>query len=429
MSSFEGRSELGRAAAQAIQRAAPGIVALCEQIFEDPEPAFGETRAVSRLTGFLASAGFEIEPGLAGLPTAFRASYRRFDTEAMRKGLRHGHVAILAEYDADDERGHTSGRHLVAGAALASAVGLAATLHGIYGEVTVVGCPAASTAEGKRLLAAAGVFDPVDAALGARPASSGLGFQPTIRRTGETFATLQMRVQFDGPAGESDARQRLATAVEAVAQTHPETSYVEAVFTEGGLELNLRAETNPDLDRLTASVRERAKLAASETGSSAEIEIVGGSPALNINRVLARRIKTFADTIGLNQDRIVKTQPSGSTDWGHVSLVTSVVEARYPISEDTVESGTEAFTRASVSRYGFDQMLTASTAVASTGLDLLGDMEFRGFTEGELIRTLEAQGVKRTPRRWLGVHPVKPRESANGQPPASSGQPAGSGQS
>ena len=37
-------------------------------------------------------------------------------------------------------------------------------------------------------------------------------------------------------------------------------------------------------------------------------------------------------------------------------------------------------------------------------------MEFRGFVEGELIRGLRHRGIVRTPRRWLGVHPVLPRE-------------------
>lgn len=424
MSDFENKGKLGKAAVSAIERARPDIIAISKEIFEHPEPAFGEERAVQWLTDFLASSGFEIERGLAGIPTAFKASRQRFDAEAMRKGLRHGHVAILAEYDADDERGHTTGRHLVAGAALASAVGLAGTLQGVYGSVTVIGCPAASTLEGKRALAAAGVFEPEDAALGARPASTGLGFQPTISRTGETFATARIRVRFSGPGGESDARQRLATAADLA-----DPDRVEVVLTEGGVELNLRSRTNPDLDGLIARLRELAESVATETGSTTEIDMVGGAPAVNVNRIVARRMKTFGDSIGLKQNRIVKTEPSEASDWGHVSRITSTVEAAYPISEDDVRSGTEAFMQASVSQYAYDQMLAASTVVALTGLDLLGDMEFRGFAEGELIRTLKEQGVTRTSRRWLGVHPVKPREASNGQTPVSGSKPARKGQS
>lgn len=423
MSDFENKGKLGKAATSAIERARPDILAISKDIFDHPEPAFGEERAVQWLTDFLASSGFEIERGLAGIPTAFKASRQRFDSEAMRKGLRHGHVAILAEYDADDERGHMTGRHLVAGAALASAIGLAETLQDIFGSVTVIGCPAASTLEGKRALAAAGVFEPEDAALGARPASTGLGFQPTISRTGETFAIARMRVRFNGPVGESDARQRLATAADTLAADIVEPARLEVILTEGGVELNLRALSNPDLDWLIARLRELAASIAVETGSTTEIDMAGGAPALNVNRIVARRMKTFGDTIGLKQNRIVKSVPTGASDWGHVSLITSSVEAAYPISEDDVQHGSEAFMQASISEYAYDQMLTASKVVALTGLDLLGDMEFRGFAEGELIRTLKAQGVKRAPRRWLGVHPVKPLKGSNGQAPVSGSKP------
>lgn len=421
MSYLDDIRKLTEASLGAIQRAKPDVVALSQEIFDNPEPAFGEQRAVEHLTGFLASSGFEIERNVAGLSTAFRASYQRFDAEAMRKGLRHGHVAILAEYDADDDRGHTTGRHLVAGAAVASAIGLAAALQGeVYGSVTVIGCPGASTEAGKRALTDAGVFEPEDAALGARPMSTGSGFQTTISSTGETTATSRLRVRFTGPAGESGARQRFAT--EAGAQAVSESSSVEVVLTDDGVDVTVSTMTNPELDALTARLREVADACAVAAGSTAEVETLLYVPAFNVNRLLARRMKTFGDNYGLRQDRIVKSDPSEPSDWGNVSLVTSTAQARFPISTDAVQSGTESFMQASVSPYAYDQMLAASGAVTLTGLDLLGDMEFRGFAEGELIRTLKAQGITRTPRRWLGVHPVKPREDSNGHNPASTTQ-------
>lgn len=417
MTYFEGKNELVEAALGAIQRAKPDIVALGAEIFEDPEPAFAEKRAAQRITDVLASSGYEIERNLGGLPTAFRATYQRFDSEAMRKGLRHGHIAILAEYDADDERGHTAGRHLVAAAAVGSAVGLAAALTGVYGRVSIVGCPAASTHEGKRILTEADVFEPEDAALGARPASSGSGFQPTINSTGETLATARMRVRFSGPGGESEARQRFATEAGAVADDEPNSSRIDVVLAGQGVVLDLRARTNPDLEALIARLREVAESCATSTGSTFETETLDRIPAFNVNRLLARRVKTFGDNIGLKQDRIVKTEPSTVSDWAYVSLVTSTLQASYPVSGHEVEAGTDAFAQASASAYAYNQMLAAAGAVALTGLDLLGDMEFRGFADGELIRTLKAQGVSRTPRRWLGVHPVKPRDDSNGHSP------------
>lgn len=423
MSDFEGRSELGQAAMKRIERARPDIVAICNEIFENPEPASGEERAAALLSDFLGSSGFTVERNLAGMPTAFQAEYRHFDAEAMRKGLRYGEIAILAEYDADGDRGHASGRHLVAGAALASAIGVASSFSALYGRVTVIGCPAASINEGKRRLAEAGVFEPFDAVIGARPVSTSMGFQPTINGTGDTLATTRLGIQFEGPAGASDARQRLATAAESIGHDLVEPEHQDVVFTDDGIELDVRSRTNDDLARLVAKLRDLVNQTALDTGATVDVAVVAGSPAMNVNRILARRIKTFGDNIGLKQDRTVKSAPSEVSDWGHVSLVSPTVEAAYPIATDAVTIGSDEFKRASVSDFAYDQMITMSLVLARTGMDLIGDIELRGYAEGELIRTLKAQGVARTPRRWLGVHPVYPRESSNGHAPSANNAP------
>lgn len=416
MTDFADRAQLGQASGRAIDRARKDIQAIGEEIFEHPEPALSETRAARLLTDFLASSGFEIQSNLADMPTAFQATARNFDSEAMRKGLRHGHVAILAEYDADED-GHLSGRHLVASGAIATAVGLAEVLRGVHGQVMIIGCPAAAMLEGKRRLAAAGVFEPADAALGSAPASTGKGFQPIINNTGGTLASARVLVRFEGASDETDARQRLTTAAESLAHDFQEPESLAAAPTETGINLDIRCSTNPQLDEAVARLRDLAERVAADTGSVANVDVQVEAPAFNVNRILARRVKTFADTLSLKQEKVVKTPLAGPSDWGHVSLVASTTRAVYPISESDVEIGTPEFAEASRSDFAYQQMLTCAKAVALAGLDLLGDMELRGFAEGELIRSTKAQGLTRVPRRWLGVHPVKPREASNGHVP------------
>lgn len=416
MSYFEGRSELTNVLGRAIERSEAEVADLCREIREHPEQAFAEDHAASLLIERLASYGYNVERDLAGIPTAFRANMTNFDSEAMRKGLRHGHVAILAEYDADDG-GHRSGRELVAGAALAGAIGLAEVLKTMRGEVSIIGCPAAVTREGKRRLAEAGVFESLDVALGAAPATTGLGFQPTINSTGESLAHARIAARFSGAAGESDARQRLVSAVESPELEPAGEAALQVKITDTGVTFELTAGSNPELDQAIERIQEQAATVEADTGAGIVLDVLERTPAFTVNRILARRIKTFADNMGLKQDRITKSPADGPSDWGHVSRVTSSVLARYPVSEDTVEAGTEAFAEACASEFALKQMVSSALAVSLTGLDVLGDMEFRGFAEGELIRSLNAQGVKRTPRRWLGVHSVMPRESANGNPP------------
>jgi metal-dependent amidase/aminoacylase/carboxypeptidase family protein len=412
---FEGQAELGKALESTIRDSASGIEDISREIFENPEQPFGEERASSLLVNYLDGIGYEVETGVAGLPTAFVGRLQHHDTEATRKGLRHGHVAIIAEYDTG-ENGHLAGRHLVAGAALASAVGLATVLKTMHGDVSIIGCPAASTAEGKRLLADEDVFEAPDLAMGAFPAANGYAFQPTINSTGGTLASAHLVVRFAGDAGESEARQRLATAVDSQLRDLGSHSSVQTSLAETGVEFDLISEATAGVDDLVARIEELAHESARETSSTVTVDVSRRTPALNVSRILARRAKTFADRLGLKQDAIVKTPPDMPSDWGHLTQSTAAVRIRYQISEDPVEHGTAAFAEASNSRFAYDQMISASIAVGLTCLDCLGDMEFRGFVEGELIRTLNSQGIKRVPRRWLGVHPVLPRTEAKDTP-------------
>lgn len=73
-----------------------------------PETRFEEHYAVEQLAGRLAAEGFEVNKGVAGLPTAFTAVHR---------GPVDGPtVAVLLEYDALPGIGHACGHNLIAAA-------------------------------------------------------------------------------------------------------------------------------------------------------------------------------------------------------------------------------------------------------------------------------------------------------------------------
>ena len=63
---------------------------VAQQIWDFAELGFMEERSAALLKATLADAGFEVESGVAGMPTAFVASY----------GSGSPVVGILAEYDA-----------------------------------------------------------------------------------------------------------------------------------------------------------------------------------------------------------------------------------------------------------------------------------------------------------------------------------------
>jgi metal-dependent amidase/aminoacylase/carboxypeptidase family protein len=51
------------------------LIQLSLNIHDNPELGFKEEKASARLTGYLEANGFHVERGIAGLPTAFRATY------------------------------------------------------------------------------------------------------------------------------------------------------------------------------------------------------------------------------------------------------------------------------------------------------------------------------------------------------------------
>ena len=73
-----------------IDRKAGEITALADTIWENPELAFQEYKSEAALVSYLKSQGFTVEENIAGIPTAFIASF----------GSGHPEIGFIAEFDA-----------------------------------------------------------------------------------------------------------------------------------------------------------------------------------------------------------------------------------------------------------------------------------------------------------------------------------------
>ncbi|MCX6094052.1 MAG: amidohydrolase, partial [Candidatus Bipolaricaulota bacterium] len=100
-------------AAEAVDALEGRLRSVSREIFEPPEEKCDEVRASKLLADELRAAGFEVEVGTAGLPTAIQAVH-----PAAAPGPT---VAILGEYDALPELGHACGHNLIAAGALGAA--------------------------------------------------------------------------------------------------------------------------------------------------------------------------------------------------------------------------------------------------------------------------------------------------------------------
>lgn len=159
-------------ATRAVDQNEKVLTDLAKKIWENPETAFNEVKACEWTAEVLRNAGFEVETGYVGMPTAIRAVW----------GKGHPLIGFLGEYDAlpglsqkvstekepvtPGAAGQGCGHNLLGVACLGAALGMKAELEATGKEGTVVfyGCPAEEVLTGKAFMARGGAFTELDTA-------------------------------------------------------------------------------------------------------------------------------------------------------------------------------------------------------------------------------------------------------------------------
>ena len=189
-------------------------IALAKEIWGYAELSYEEVRSSSALIAALKKEGFSIEEGIAGIPTAFTATFSRGSGKPV--------VGFLAEYDAlsglsqkaacpvqepiqEGGDGHGCGHNLLGAGSYAAAVALKDYLEKENKDGTVIffGCPAEEGAGSKQFIARAGYFDNVDFAYTWHPA--------TINEVGSwgDVAIMGANFTFDGVAAHAGGEPHL----------------------------------------------------------------------------------------------------------------------------------------------------------------------------------------------------------------------------
>src|SRR5947207_1018577 len=137
------------------------LLAMADDITRHPEVGHKEERSVKLLTDYLKAHDFDVEMGVAGLPTAFVARYR--------KGTPGPNLGVILEYDAlrgttRDFHGDQHSAQGPVGMAAALSVAEFLTASKTPGTVTVYGTPAEEigSPEAKTTIYQAGVFKGAD---------------------------------------------------------------------------------------------------------------------------------------------------------------------------------------------------------------------------------------------------------------------------
>ncbi len=360
-------------------------------VFNQPETAFKEYKACTILTKTLAEAGYKVDTGIGGLETAFRASMGKHSGPK---------IAILAEYDALVGLGHACGHNLIATAAVGAAIGLASISAKLKGQIQIIGTPAEEGGGGKVILAKAGVFDGIDAAMMFHPASKNM----VLRRS---LADVEVKIEFYGKASHAaaapeeginalDAMILTFNNINAFRQTMGLKDRIAGIITRGGeranivpaysaAEFSIRSLTSARRDKLVEKVLTCAQAAAQAVGCKFNYQITPGYREIIPNKVMAGLFASNLEQLGRKVVVPDLNERMGSTDMGDISHLVPAIHPYLAIAPEKVAGHTVEFREYSISEAGKSAMLDAAKAMAMTTVDLLSNPQYLKAARKELI--------------------------------------------
>jgi len=405
------------------------LIEVSDKIWEYAEIALLEYESSKLLEKILEDQGFSVEKDVAGLPTAFVATY----------GSGAPVIGILAEYDAlpglsqdskpfkqvliEGEAGHGCGHNLFGAGSLGGALGLKDVMekHGLKGTLKLFGCPAEEDVGGKLHMARDGLFDNLDVCLAWHP-----DYETSVDVDGSQ-AIDDLKIEFFGKTAHaafdpwmgrsaSDAVEMLTFGINLLREHIQPSVRIHYVITEGGKVPNVVPEhaqvwlwvRDSDREGVKEVVQRVEKIvegAAIATGTTSKIHYLGsyhemlvnikGSEVMqkNLERIgaptytddeidYARKIQKEAGVEGkgmCSEIEELKEPPEdpvgGSTDVAEVSWITPTIHLSTACAPYGIPWHSWAVVASSKNSIGYKGMILAAKVLATTGLDFLCDPE------------------------------------------------------
>ncbi len=358
------------------------LIRTSDTIHAKPELAFQEFEAAALLTSVLEREGFTVQRGVAGLETAFVASY------TSQKGDR-PIVALLAEYDALADLGHACGHNIIGTSSVGAALAVQSVLDEIPGTIQVIGTPAEEGGGGKIIMVEAGVFDDVDVAMMVHPSTRTMS-----RRT--SLACYELKMEFFGQAAHAagspdkginalDACILTYNNISALRQQLADDIRIHGIITHGGSAPNIIPDYTAAEFLVRAAEKDHALAMLDKVEDCARAGALAAGAEVRLTRpekyyanmapssVLADLFDANLTTLG----REVQLPPSsgrmGSTDMGNVSHIVPALHSYITIAPEEVAGHSPEFRAASASPEGHAGLLDAAKALAMTAVDLFSN--------------------------------------------------------
>ncbi|MFF0830974.1 M20 family metallopeptidase [Brevibacillus sp. NPDC003359] len=353
------------------------LISINDYIHDNPELGHQEFKAVDLLTSTLAECGFQIEKGVAGLPTAFTARYTNQEGGPV--------IGLICEYDALEGLGHGCGHNLQAASITGAAIALRNNLGDLPATIIVYGTPAEETTSGKVPMAEAGLFDGLDVAMMMHG-----GDRTTV--DGKSLAINAVEFVFEGkPSHAAVAPEQGISALDAVLLTFNGIEYLRehvrsdvkmhGIITDGGTAPNIvperaaskfliRAADRAYLNSVVERVYNVARGAALATGAKLTIhEGKALDNKLNVQR-LNDLLLDHARQAGAREITPPR-QSTGSTDFSTVTHRVPGACLRVSFVPFGVSNHTREWVEAGKSPDGYAAIIAAAKAIAGASYDLI----------------------------------------------------------
>ncbi len=292
------------------------------KLWEWAEVGYQEEKSSGLMQDKLAAAGFKIEKGAAGIPTAFVASW----------GAEGPVIGVLAEFDAlpginqsaaptrapvdGKGAGHACGHNLFGAGSVSAAIAIKDWLEqsGAPGVIRLYGTPAEEGGSGKVYMVREGLFKDVDFALHWHADDE----NSAAART--TLANRSAKFRFKGrsahAAGAPEKARSALDGVEAfnlmvnMMREHvPQDARIHYVITSGGVAPNVvpdfaevfyyvRHPKPSGVEDIWTRVEDAARGAAMGTGTQVEWEVIHGNNPLLVNEALAKAMDANLRAVG-----------------------------------------------------------------------------------------------------------------------------------
>ena len=298
--SFTGLGQSTKNVLQSLESKTDYYGAISKKIWDYAEVGYQETKSSALLQAELKKAGFSIESGVAGIPTAFIVTY----------GSGKPVISILAEYDAlpglaqeatperkvieGQRAGHACGHHLFGTGSSAAAIAVKDWLKqtGKTGTIKLIGTPAEEGGSGKVYLVRDGIFNDTDVALHWHPGDA------NAANPSSSLANISGKFRFKGIAAHAAAApERGRSALDGVEAMNdmvnmmrehiPQDTRIHYIITKGGEAPNVvpdfaevyyyaRHKDRSILQSVWKRITKAAEGAALGTETQMELEVIGG---------------------------------------------------------------------------------------------------------------------------------------------------------